>query len=439
MMFPSPRVIVIDDEPAHLNGLVRGLNRCGVASLPILFTEEMTQFRECPDVRVIFADLHLGLGSPSDHTTDFSTINSLLENNVKPAGPYFILLWTQYPDQAPALRTFLDQRLEGVKKPFDVVPLDKADHLDGNGDVRNEEKLVAAIDSVAGGLPQIGALFDWEGRVLKATGDTVSSLLELTSAEEAEQRPDKVRTVLAKLAIEAAGEKHVDHDRFRAVNEALLPILADRIADPRSTHGSNAVWERAFDTGDGARGLSADDAAKLNRLVHVADPGNAGGVADTGNAGGAERGVVIPLPERVDFRSVFDIEESDAAENQFRCREFVPDDDRFRWVLVQCQAACDHAQSQPGPLPFHLGLDFPAASEDRKRKPSVAVWTSPPFEFGGTVRLLRVSARFPISLPSAKVRNEHPVYRLREQLLNDLIHHLHAHGGRPGLISFRPR
>lgn len=214
------------------------------------------------------------------------------------------------------------------------------------------------------------------------------------------------------------------------MNEALLPILADRIADPRSTHGSNAVWERAFDTGDGARELSADDAAKLNRLVHVADPGN---------AGGAERGVVIPLPERVDFRSVFDIEEGDAAENQFRCKEFVPDEDRFRWVLVQCQAACDHAQSQPGPLPFHLGLDFPEANRSKGKQPSVAVWTSPPFEFDGTVRLLRVSARFPISLPSAKVRNEHPVFRLREQLLNDLIHHLHAHGGRPGLISFRPR
>ena len=276
MMFPSPRVIVIDDEPAHLDGLVRGLNRRGVASLPILFTGETTQFPACPDVRVIFADLHLGPGGfSSDHTTDFSTINSLLENNVKPAGPYFILLWTQYPDQAPALRTFLDQRLEGVKKPFDVVPLDKADHLDGNGDVRNEEKLVAAINSVAGGLPQIGALFDWEGRVLKATGDTVSSLLELTSAEEADQRPDRVRTILAKLAIEAAGEKHVDHDRFRAVNEALLPILADRIAALRSAHGSNAIWARAFDTGDDARGLSADEAAKLNRLVHVADPGNA--------------------------------------------------------------------------------------------------------------------------------------------------------------------
>ena len=430
-MFPSPRVIVIDDEASHLDGLVRSLNRSGVASLPIHFTEEM-EFPSCPDVRVIFADLHLGPGGlSSDHKTDFSTINSLLENKIKPTGPYFILLWTQYSDQAPALRTFLDERLEGVKKPFDVVPLAKADHLDlMNGDVRDEEKLVAAIESVADRLPQIGALFDWERRVLRATGDTVSSLLELTSAEEADRRLAKLKRILATLGIEAVGKKHVDRDRFRAVNEALLPILADRIADLRSDHGSNDTWARAFDTGDDARGLSANDAAKLNRLVHVADPGN---------AGDAERGVVISLPERIDFRSVFDVEESDAASDQFRCKDFVPDDDRFRWVLVQCQAACDHAQSQPGPLPFHLGLDFPDANRIKGKQPSAAVWTSPPFEFGGTVRLLRVSARFPISLPSANVRNERPFYRLREQLLNDLIHHLHAHGGRPGLISFRSR
>lgn len=431
-MFPPPKVIVIDDEASHLNGLVKGLNRCGVASLPIHFTEEM-EFPSCPDVRVIFADLHLGPGGlSSDHTTDFSTINSLLENEIKPAGPYFILLWTQYTDQAPALRTFLDERLEGVNKPFDVVPLAKADHLDlTNGDVKDEEKLVAAIESVADGLPQIGALFDWERRVLRATGDTVSSLLGLTSAEEAKQRLAELKRILATLGIEAVGEKHVDRDRFRAVNEALLPILADRLANVRSAGDIDAVWAKAFNTGSDAI-VSEENAARLNRVVHVSDPGS---------AHGAGRGVVIPLPGeiRTNFEEMFDMDQKGVAGDQFRCKDFASDDDRFRWVLVQCQAACDHAQSQPGPLPFHLGLDFPEANRSKGKQPSAAVWTSPPFDFGGTIRLLRVSARFPISLPSAKVRNERPVYRLREQLLNDLIHHLHAHGARPGLISFRPR
>lgn len=431
-MFPSPRVVIIDDQLAHLTGLAKGLNRRGVASLQVLFTEDPTRIPPCPDVRVIFADLHLGPGSLSTNPmTDFSTVNSLLENDLRPAGPYFILLWTAYPEQAQKLREYLDERLEGVKKPFDVVPLAKADHLDVDGNVKDEDKLLAEIDSIAGGLPQIGALFDWESRVLRATGDTVSSMLELTSAEETDQRLAKLKRILATLGIEAVGEKHVDDDRFRAVNEALLPILADRIANPRFIDDADAVWTKAFDTGSDA-GVSEENAAKLNRFVHVSDPGSAHGTG---------RGAVISLPEeiRTNFEGVFDMDQKNAASDQFRCKEFASDDDRFRWVLVQCQAACDHAQSQPGPLPFHLGLDFPEANRSKGKQPSAAVWTSPPLEFNGTVRLLRVSARFPISLPSARVRNEHPVYRLREQLLNDLIHHLHAHGGRPGLISFRPR
>ena len=430
-MFPSPKIIVIDDERTHLDGLVKGLHRCGFASLPIHFTEEM-QFPSCPGVRIIFADLHLGPGGlSSGHKTDFSTINSLLED-CKPTGPYFILLWTQYPEQAPELRKFLDERLQGVKKPFGVMPLAKADHLDGDGNVKDEEKLVAAIKSVASGMPQIGALFDWEDRVLEATGGTVSSLLELTSPEEVDQRLAKLRRILAKLGIEAVGKKHVDRDRFRAVNEALLPILADRLANLRSsTDGISNVWETAFDTRSDANAFPADDAAKLNRLVHVSDPGT---------AKNSDRGVVIPLPDecREDFRGFFDIDQNDAATDHFRCKDFKMGDGRFRWMLVQCQAACDHAQSQPGPLPFHLGLDFPEEHRGKSKKPSAAVWTSPPFEFNGTVRLLRVSARFPISRSSGQIRDAQPIYRLREQLLNDLIYNLHTHGARPGMISFRP-
>ena len=34
MMLPAPRIIAIDDEPEHLEGLTRGLNRYGAACLP---------------------------------------------------------------------------------------------------------------------------------------------------------------------------------------------------------------------------------------------------------------------------------------------------------------------------------------------------------------------------------------------------------------------
>ena len=62
-----------------------------------------------------------------------------------------MVLWTMYPDQAPALGTFLLDRLQGVTKPVNILPLAKADHLDGNGNIRNEAGLVRTIDDLAAG------------------------------------------------------------------------------------------------------------------------------------------------------------------------------------------------------------------------------------------------------------------------------------------------
>ena len=429
-MLSSPGVIAIDDEQVHLTGLANSLNRLGVACLQIRFGADIDEIKPCPHVRVIFADLHLGVGTPSDHNTDFSTIGGLLEDSIKPAGPYFIVLWTKYPGQARALQHFLE-RLQGVTRPFAVLALAKADHLDDEGKVRDEQELIAAIAALTETLPQIGALFHWESRVLEAAGSTMSSLLELASVQEADKRAKEVGKILARMGIEAVGEAHMAGDHFHAVNEALLPILADRIADLRSDEGDDLIWRVALDDADSSQRLSAAQAAKLNRLVHV---------ADARNTDGSERGGVIPLPEpfRGDFAGSFGIDEMDAAQHQFRCRDFAPDDCRFRWVLVQVQAACDHAQSHPGPVPCYLGLDFPDANR-RSGTPPASLWRSPPFELNDEVRLLCISARFPVSMPRGLAHAARPIYRLREQILNDLIYHLHSHGARPGMISFRGR
>ena len=429
-MLTTPRIIAIDDDAIHLTGLANSLNRHGVACLQIHVTGDPSGIKPCPDVRIIFADLHLGAGTPSDHNADFSMLGGLLETTIKPTGPYLIVLWTRYSDQAPALRTFLDDRLQDVEKPFDVLPLAKADHLDDAGGIRNEDALMDAIVGITESLPQVGALFDWESRVLEAAGDTLSSLLKLASTQAKTRQADDIGKILASLGSAAVGEVHVQSDRFRAVNEALLPILADRIANLPSGKSDEQVWKKALDTGSGSD-LSLNEAARLNRLVHVADPAS--------DAGSNSRGMVLALPEflGVDFQAAFDIDENEAAGSQFLCRDYEPNDDAFRWVLVQCQAACDHAQSQPGPTPCYLGLDFPESKKNRSRKPPASVWTSPPFEFDGTIRLLRVSARFPTALPLVPAQGATRLYRLREQILNDLIYHVHGHGARPGMMSFR--
>ena len=422
MMLTAPRIIAIDDERSHLEGLTKSLNQYGVACLQIHFTGDTERVKPCPHVRVIFADLHLGAGLPaSDYKKDFSMIGSLIQETVKPSGPYFIVLWTRYPEQASNLQRYLRERLKGVTKPFGVLSLDKADHLDQADNVKCTKKLVDAIMDIARKQPQIAALLNWEERVLGAAAETVSSVVA--------DRPQEVGRLLARLAVEGVGKEHVDRDRLRAVNEALLPILADRISTLRARNDGKEVWEHVFSQSDIQGALSQEEAANLNRIFHIALD------ADTG----AERGAVISLPDCYSgdqFTKVFSLCQHSAAVKQFFYKKSIADSAQFRWVLVQAQAACDYAQNQPGPLPFYLGLDL-EESNKRRDKPPAALWTSPPFKLDNKVRVLRVSARFQVSLPFEIAEGIQPLYRLRDQLLADLIHHVHTYGARPGMISFR--
>ncbi len=431
-MLGSPRIIAIDDQAEHLSGLVNCLNRNGVACLQIHFTGDPTGIKACPDVRIIFADLHLGPGTPSDHKADFSTLGGLIEDTIRPTGPYFIVLWTQYPGQAPGLRDFLDQRLPGkVTKPFDVLPLQKLPHIDQDGNI-DDRKLMEAVLGIARQLPQLGVLFEWESQVLRAAGRTVSSIQDLASDGDGEHRTEEVGRILGRLAVEAVGKDHVDQDRFRAVNDALLPILADRVAKIPSGQLDKDLWKRAFTIPERKKMKSVPRAARLNRLVHIADADAEGGSA-------TERGAVILLPtsHRDNFHDLFGIEEQDAATERFRCKskEFDPNSDRFQWVLIQCQAACDYALSNPGSVPFYLGLDFPEEHRASKNPPN-STWRGPVFEFGGEIRRLRISAGFSLTLATSVLRGVTPLYRLREQILNNLAYHLHTHGARPGSMSF---
>lgn len=428
-MLGSPRIVAIDDQEEHLAGLADCLNRNGVACLRIRYTGDSTEIKPCPDVRVIFADLQLVPGPRSDHLADFAGIGSLLEGTIKPTGPYFIVLWTQYPNQASGLLEFLTERLgPGVTKPYDVRSLPKSRHIDRHGNIGGD-KLMEEVADIARDLPQLGALFDWEGRVLRASGRTVSSILDVASTGAAGERSERLSEILGHLGVEAVGRDHVERDRFRAVNDALHPILGDRISKTGVNDDDDELWRAALEIPDRSGALAVEDAAKLNRLVHIADPGNTPSTA---------RGAVVPLPDsrRPNFQDQFGIVETEAAGKRFRCKDFDPDSSSFRWVLVQCQAACDFAQSNPGSLPYYLGLDFPEKHRATSGNPPKSTWRGPVFELQGEIRRLRVSAGFPVALLTSELQGIEPLYRLREQMLNDLVYHLHSHGARPGMMSF---
>jgi hypothetical protein len=81
--------------------------------------------------------------------------------------------------------------------------------------------------------------------VLGASAATLSAVIDLATAGVAPQDRDQaIGRLLFRFALEAVGAGNVESDRFRAVNEALLPILADRIASLRSTAATMVVEYR---------------------------------------------------------------------------------------------------------------------------------------------------------------------------------------------------
>ena len=433
-MLGITRIVAFDDKQEDLDALISGINGYGATCRGFLYTGNVTEMNvvPCPYVRVVFFDLNMVAGPlTAEFTQNYSTIGSLL-HLIEPKGPYLLILWTRYSDRVSELQKHLDKRLVNATKPFNVAALPKDNYIDEDGNVLKLAELISAIKDIIDKSPALAALSDWEERVFYAAAETLSSVTMLGSNSKPSKDQQKdIPRLMASMSMASLGLDNVVSNPFRAVNDALLPVLGDHVATSRLQDDGNKVWDEVIDTSNNKPTLSEEEAAQLNWAFHIAQ--------DFGTNQGAERGAVIPLSSALPddgFEALFEMDECQAAEKQFRCEDFQRDGEKFQWVLVQAQAACDFAQRQPGPLPFYLGIDIDASASASGSKPA-ALWKSPMFQMNGQIRELQVNARFHVSLPMQRAQKVKPLYRLREQILGDLIHNVHSNGGRPGMISFR--
>ena len=364
----------------------------------------------------------------SDPKKNYGIVQALLEGTVKPAGPYLLVVWTQFPNEAAALSTFLDERLVDVPTPVAVVSLDKADRLNDEGKLIDPITFVSDLKKLVADQPQFAALLNWEHNVLSAAAGTVSEIIGLTRPKPNGHPPTKLTQVLAQLATAAVGHQNVEVDRFRAVNKTLLPILADRIGVLRGNKADKAVWATAFAAGDLEAGLTSPITARLNRFLHVEHPPEV--------TGASQRGSVVELPNSLigsGFEKRFGImPDSKEARKDFAIKEKSPTES-WSWRLVQVQAPCDEAQKHPGPLPFVLAAEVGWAN---KGHVADARWGSPCFSIEDEHVLLVLNSRYLIDFSVEDAATFAPVYRLREQIMSEVSHHLHSQGARPGIIRF---
>ena len=169
---------------------------------------------------------------------------------------------------------------------------------------RDEGSLIAAVVALTNNQPQVGALFDWETRVLGAAGTySVHRLAGRGSAASVRQRWKNPVITRNRGCGQGAPRR-----RSLSGGERRYPVLADRISNSRSfARFAIAVWQRLWVPRQ-QQLLTNEVAAGLNRMIHV-------DISDKDSSG---RGADITLPLRLkqDFDSCqYGLDETTAARN----------------------------------------------------------------------------------------------------------------------------
>ncbi|GGH10761.1 hypothetical protein [Silvibacterium dinghuense] len=340
-MLPKPRIAAIDDENSALVAIADALNSSGAACLKLLYAGALPEGAKLEQVRVLFMDLHLSHPSNENKTQHFSTIGGLLQENIAPNnGPFLLIVWTLYPGQVEGLAQFLCDRLQDTPHaiPAQIKTLSKVDHIRDHV-VPAPEELVKAVKAMVTSEPQIAALINWETRVGDAAADTISELLKLIPSDKRDTASlvIEIGRLLNALATEAVGSSNVSKDRFSALNESLLPILYDRVSRLRMVAPDERLWKQAIPEPGKKADLSGEEAAHLNTMLHLD--------FDIQSTKATDRGMVLEYPstllEEVPFREAFGMSTKQFLRDQL---SLDPEAD-VRWVLVQIEGICDHAQA----------------------------------------------------------------------------------------------
>lgn len=445
MIFTPPRFVVVDDKLEHINAVLEVFQRLGSPCIGLHFDPlkilSKDNFRA---VRCLFLDLHLSGGQLStDHKGDFARIQTILEDNISErGGPFVLVMWTAHPHLKDELVAYLDKNLDPDRphaRPLVVMSLAKENFIDPNaGTVRDADGLSREIVAAVISNPQLAALLGWENDVLAAAGDTLASLINLVPAHQRNNASlaGALDTILSRLARAAVGSPNVEVDHRSAINSALAPILNDRIMNQSVTEEAKDLWKNAVTCHDNADPASATEAGQVNRMLHLSIP-------RTEKIRATDWGAVVVWPfERSDdaMLKVTGLTIKQMLCNEFRLRSSAID--ACKLLLVRIGAACDYAQNNKGPITFLFGVEIPEGADRQMAggkpvKLSDAIWRSPVFAGPGYAEPSRlyVHIRFPLTELAGSCAAWTACYRLREQLLMNLITSASSYASRPGIVQ----
>jgi hypothetical protein len=435
--------------------------------LPVLFERDNPENETGIDhinfdtkhVRIIVIDINL---RESQNTQDakilYPTIESVLKK-LNPVGPYYLIFWSRYKALPEEIVNYFSARSKDeITAPIGWGYLDKTEFQDDE----DIEKLKETISNLIGEVCVFRLLLGWENRTSQAASQTLSDIYQIASSQndngwKIDDTKEKLIALLTHVAHGAIGHKNSVDLTNHAVETGLLPILEDNFLGMTSDEDIqtlNVEWKECLiKLGDtrALEDLSDEDLSNLNAFYNLEEV--------TAEYSKCKRGVFVTLADDVKedrelFCSLF------GSENSYKklvAEEFLFNNDignkKFRNDLrgkiklgwLEVGAACDHAQRKNRLHKYLLSalvplecLEMVCKNSDSgiSRKAHEGVYRSPLLQYKDEQYVLLVSFRYSAGLHQDSSVLDEPIFRLKEQIINEIAFTWSKHSIRPGITSF---
>ena len=440
-MFPSAKVLAIDNDEDDLEMIRDGLHAAGIACMPILFSPASPPL-EAPlqGVRIVFLDLNLVDGHLDSAQLADSAAAALKQYIAH--GPYLLVFWSGHSDQAQEVLRHMRERHTDAPAPLALGIMEKTELVLPDKDnpeyaIRLEILKQRIIQEVSTS-PQLMALLHWEARLATSAAEVFGELHALAAGSnywDFTRVRQQFETLLCKVAKEAGGV-HADENLAMSIGRGLAPLLDDFLYSSLPDEKYEAIW----------RGAMPADLGSCKNLPAGVNPAqlNSRCLYDLRPPAATDRGALVEIPLDADWESSFNKERDDliaASYNLDDCANPGELLNECRCFLLEFSAACDHAQGKERLFRYVFCTLTPVAFF-RTRKGKVlkvyheAIHRFPPLMVNGKAMMLEANFRHVLGLPARHQLLGRTLLRIRPQALDEMAQHYANHTSRLGIISF---
>lgn len=267
----------------------------------------------------------------------------------------------------------------------------------------------------------------------EAVNQTLVELINLVPIDKRNfnDYPSEIDKALSCITSSTLGEGHVNKDPQQAFNVTIAPILIDKILNNKS-HKELNIWSNAITKVNTPECKITDPKAvgKYNKMLHLSVSGHE---TMTPLDWGA---VLTPVYWGNEMTcDLFGLTTTQIKSEVFGLKN--ENSSSYEPVFVRLGAVCDYAQQKEGLIPYYLGYKISLEDKKRNKRKNEFEWTSPLFQTDLETEpfYLVFNLKYLISLPKHKISIFEPRYRIREQLLNQLILRASNHASRPGITE----